>query len=298
MAREAEIWLVGAGGMLGRQLAGEFAARNLPFLASDREVDVCDRRALEGFLRGRRPAWIVNCAAYTAVDRAEDEPEAAFAVNALGVENLARLAAATGAAMVHFSTDYVFAGDRAGPYRETDGPRPLSAYGRSKLEGERRLAACLESHFLLRVSWLYGVHGANFVVAMMRRFAAGREARVVCDQFGSPTYAGLLAANVAGLVASHSQRYGTFHYCDEGVISWFDFATAIQEEGLAAGLLARPIAIAAIPTAEYPARAQRPLRAALDTSRARLELGLRVRPWRENLKDYFAELGRPAGRRP
>ncbi len=284
--------------MLGRQLAGEFLARGLAFVASDREVDIRDRDALAGFAGNRRFAWIVNCAAYTAVDRAEEEPEEAFAVNAGGVENLARLAAGMGAVLVHFSTDYVFAGDRAGPYREADEPRPLSAYGRSKLEGERRLAACLERHFLLRVSWLYGVHGANFATAMMRRFAEGREARVVCDQFGSPTYAGLLAANVAGLVAGQNQSYGTFHYCDEGVISWFDFATAIQEEGLAAGLLARPAAIAAIPTTEYPARAQRPQRAALDTTRAQRELGLRVRPWRENLKDYFAELKRPAEGRP
>lgn len=298
MAREAGIWLVGAAGMLGRQLAGEFAARGLAFVASDREVDIRDRGALAGFAGKRRLGWIVNCAAYTAVDRAEEEPEAAFAVNADGVENLARLAAGLGAALVHFSTDYVFAGDRAEAYREEDEPCPLSAYGRSKLEGERRLAACLERHFLLRVSWLYGVHGANFVAAMMRRFAEGREARVVCDQFGSPTYAGLLAANVAGLVAAQDRRYGTYHYCDEGVISWFDFAAAVQEEGLAAGLLARPAAIAAIPTAEYPARAQRPQRAALDTTRARRELGLRVRPWRENLRGYFAELGRLAGGRP
>lgn len=296
MARQGEIWLVGAAGMLGRQLAGEFAARNLPFLASGREVDIRDRRALEGFVGRRRPAWIVNCAGYTAVDRAEDEPEAAFAVNALGVENLARLAAATGAAMVHFSTDYVFAGDRAGPYRETDEPRPLSAYGRSKLEGERRLAAVLDRHFLLRVSWLYGVHGPNFVHTMLRVFAEKEKARVVDDQFGSPTYAGALAANVAGLLQSGCERFGTYHCCDAGVISWFDFAVAIQELALQAGLIAKKIPVEAVATGAFPARAARPARAVLATARVRDELGFRLRPWRANLEEFFAEKARVTAR--
>jgi dTDP-4-dehydrorhamnose reductase len=298
MSERPGIWLVGAAGMLGRQLAGAFAARGIPVLASDREVDIRDAAALEGFAGRRRIGWIVNCAAYTAVDRAEDEPDAALAVNAAGTENLARLAARRGARLVHFSTDYVFAGDRAAPYREEDEPRPLSAYGRSKLEGERRLAACLERFFLFRVSWLYGVHGANFVHAMLRAFRERDRARVVDDQFGSPTYAAVLAANVAGLVASGSRRFGVYHYCDAGVISWHQFAAAIQELALRSGMIAREIPIEAVKTAAYGARAPRPLRAALDSRRAQEELGFAVKPWRENLEAFFAEKARLEGARP
>ena len=138
------IWLVGAAGMLGRQLAAEFTGRGFGFITSDREVDIRSPRELEDFARGARLGWIVNCAAYTAVDKAEDEPELASAVNAAGVENLARLASGLGARLVHFSTDYVFAGDRPEPYREEDMPRPLSRYGWSKRQGEVRLAAKLQ----------------------------------------------------------------------------------------------------------------------------------------------------------
>ena len=298
MSERPGIWLVGAAGMLGRQLAGEFAARGIPVLASDREVDIRDAAVLAGFADGRRIGWIVNCAAYTAVDRAEDEPEAAFAVNAAGVENLARLAERQGAKLVHFSTDYVFAGDRAAPYREEDEPRPLSVYGRSKLEGERRLAACLQRFFLFRVSWLYGVHGANFVLAMLRVFRERDRARVVDDQFGSPTYAGRLAANVAGLVASGGERFGVYHYCDAGVISWRQFAGAIQELALRTGTIAREIPIEAVTTAAYGARAPRPLRALLDSGRVKEALGFTVRPWRANLEEFFREKARLEGSRP
>jgi dTDP-4-dehydrorhamnose reductase len=298
MSERPGIWLVGAAGMLGRQLAGAFAARGIPVLASDREVDIRDAAALEAFAGRRHIGWIVNCAAYTAVDRAEDEPDAAFAVNAGGVENLARLAAQREAMLVHFSTDYVFAGDRTAPYREDDEPRPLSVYGRSKLEGERRLAACLERFFLFRVSWLYGVHGANFVHAMLRVFRERERARVVDDQFGSPTYAAVLAANVAGLVASGSGRFGTYHYCDAGVASWHQFAAAIQELALRAGMIARQIPIEAVASAAYGARAPRPPRAALDSRRVQEELGFAVRPWRSNLEEFFREKAQQEGARP
>ncbi len=289
MRLETGIWLVGAAGMLGRQLAGEFAARGWAFFASDREVDIRDPRQLEATARSRRIAWIVNCAAFTAVDRAEDEPEAALAVNALGVENLARLAGEIGAKLIHFSSDYVFAGDRDAPYLELDEPNPLSRYGWSKLQGELRLASRLDRHFLLRVSWLYGVHGPNFVHTMLRVFAEQEKARVVNDQFGSPTYAALLARNVAGLVAADSERFGTYHYCDAGVISWFDFAVAIQELALQTGMIVKKIPVEAISSREFTTRAQRPARSVLDCAKVQAELGFRVHPWRSNLEDFFAE---------
>ncbi len=283
------IWLIGAAGMLGRQLAAGLAGENLPFFASDREVDICDPHALEDYAGGKRIGWMVNCAAYTAVDRAEDEAEQALAINAGGVENLARLAARLEAKLIHFSTDYVFAGDRPQPYSEEDPPRPLSRYGWSKWQGEQRLAACHDRYFLLRISWLYGVHGANFVHTMLRVFREKEQARVVNDQFGSPTYAALLAANVVGLIASASERFGVYHYCDAGVISWFDFAQAIQDLALASGRIEKKIPIEAIPTSAFPTRAARPMRAVLATGKAARELGFRMNSWRSNLEDFFHE---------
>jgi dTDP-4-dehydrorhamnose reductase len=292
------IWLVGANGMLGRQLALEFAGRGFAFFASDREVDIRRPRALQEFSRGRKIGWIVNCAAYTAVDRAEDEPGSALAINAEGVENLARLSAAIGARLVHFSTDYVFAGDRQQPYREDDAPRPLSRYGWSKWQGEMRLAANLDAYFLLRISWLYGVHGPNFVHTMLKVFREKETARVVDDQFGSPTYAAALAANVAGLIASGCDRYGVYHYCDRGVISWFDFAARIMDLALASGLIDKRIPLLAIPTSQFPTRAVRPARAVLDGQKAVSELGFRVHDWQANLEEFFRELTLPGPGRP
>lgn len=284
------IWLVGAEGMLGRQLAGELAGRGWAFFASDRELDIREPRALREFVRGKEIGWIVNCAGYTAVDRAEDAPAAALEVNAAGVENLARLAAGLHARLVHFSSDYVFAGDQAQPYREDDPPHPLSRYGWSKWQGELRLAASLDSYFLFRISWLYGVHGPNFVKTMLTIFREKESARVANDQFGSPTYAAALAANIAGLIASGCERYGVYHYCDRGVITWFDFASAIMDLGLASGLVGKRIPLLAIPTSQFPARAARPARAVLDSRKAVRDLGFRVHDWRQNLENFFKEM--------
>jgi dTDP-4-dehydrorhamnose reductase len=284
------IWLVGAAGMLGRQLAVEFAEREFNFFASDREVDIRKPQALQEFARNKNIGWIVNCAAYTAVDRAEDEPEAALDLNASGVENLARLAAGLKAKLVHFSTDYVFAGDRQEPYRETDPPHPLSRYGWSKWQGEMRLAASLDTFFLFRISWLYGVHGPNFVKNMLKVFRERASARVVNDQFGSPTYAAALATNIAGLIASGCERYGVYHYCDGGVITWFDFAARIMDLALEFALIDKRIPLEAIPTSAYPTRAVRPLRAVLDSQKAVRDLGFRVHDWQANLEKFFREM--------
>jgi dTDP-4-dehydrorhamnose reductase len=290
------IWLVGAAGMLGRQLAFEFKKRELACFASDREVDICRPQELQDFAQGKQIDWIVNCAAYTAVDRAEDEPELALAINGAAVGNLARLAAGLGARLVHFSTDYVFAGDQQEPYRENDSPRPLAQYGWSKWQGERQLLAHCNAYFLFRISWLYGVYGPNFVHTMLRIFREKEVMRVVNDQFGSPTYAAALAANIAGLVESNSERYGVYHYCDGGVISWFDFAAAIQDLAQQTGMIKKKIPIEAVPTSAYPTRATRPLHSVLDTGKVAQEIGFQVNGWRSNLEDFFrekAQLGEP-----
>lgn len=286
------IWLVGARGMLGRQLALEFENRGLSYFASDQEVDICRRQGLQDFARGKKIGWMVNCAAYTAVDRAEDEPERALAVNAAGVENLSRLAAELGARLIHFSSDYVFAGDRKEPYRENAEPRPLSHYGWSKWQGEKKLAANLDTFFLFRISWLYGVYGPNFVHTMLKIFREKETARVVNDQFGSPTYAAALAENVAGVIAANSDRYGVYHYCDSGAISWFDFAFRIMELALEFGMIQKKIPLAAIATSAFPTAAPRPPYSVLDSGKAVRELGFQVHDWRLNLEKFFREKAR------
>ncbi|MCX6557532.1 MAG: dTDP-4-dehydrorhamnose reductase [Candidatus Aminicenantes bacterium] len=283
------IWLLGDQGMLGRQIALELQKNGLPFVGSDREVDIGDRRSLATFSAGKKISWIINCAAYTAVDQAEIESENAFRVNALGTKNLGRLASALGAKLVHFSTDYVFDGRSSRPYLESDPPRPQSHYGQSKWQGEKRLTANCRSAFIFRISWLYGVFGGNFVITMLRKFAGPDEVRVVNDQFGSPTYAAALAANVVRLIAADSERYGLYHYCDNGVISWYDFAARIMAAALEQGVLAKAVPLRAIRTSEYPTRAVRPAYAALDSGKVVRELNFRVNDWSRNLDDFFRE---------
>jgi len=283
------IWLTGSQGMLGRQFKKEFRKRGWPFIESNREVDIGSLETMRAFVSGKEVDWIVNCAAYTAVDRAESEVDLAFAVNATGSGNVAALARETEATLIHFSTDYVFDGRSAVPYRETDAPGPLSVYGKSKLEGERHIGAATGRHFILRISWLYGVYGASFVRTMLARFASAGEVRVVDDQRGAPTYAARLAENVAErIIGVESDRYGLYHYTDEGNLSWYDFAVTIREAARERGL---PVsaAIRPIPSAEYPTAAARPASSALDKSRVIRELRFRVFPWRSNLDEYFQE---------
>jgi dTDP-4-dehydrorhamnose reductase len=293
MSQVNGIWLLGDRGMLGRQIAGELRENGFSFSASDREVDIGDPRALQEFCRGKKFSWIINCAAYTAVERAEEDSAAAFRVNAQGAENLAKVAAGLGARLVHFSTDYVFDGNQRRSYGENDAPRPLSQYGLSKWQGEKLLSAAWPSAFIFRISWLYGVFGGNFVNTMLKFFREKSEVRVVNDQFGSPTYARALARNIVSLVGRDSDRYGLYHYCDRGVIAWYDFAVGIMERALQTGLLGKKIPLLPVSTTEFPTQAARPAYAVLDNSKAVRELGFAVQDWQANLDEFFDEKLRP-----
>jgi dTDP-4-dehydrorhamnose reductase len=294
MARDG-IWLIGDRGMLGRQIAVELRREGFVFWNSDREVDIGDPRSLAAFSRDKKISWIINCAAYTAVDQAEVESAAAFRINAAGVENLAGLAASAGAKLVHFSTDYVFDGCGRRPYTEVDPPRPLSQYGLSKWQGEKLLLEAWRSVFIFRTSWLYGVYGRNFVNTMLKFFREKEEVRVVNDQFGSPTYAATLARNVVGLIGADSERYGLYHYCDGGVVSWYDFAAQILALALEYDELEKKIPLLPIATADFPSRVIRPAYAALDCSKVVRELNFIVNDWRDNLGEFFRERSLPGG---
>ncbi len=283
------IWLIGNKGMLGTQLELRFRERGMEVAGSDREVDITDPAALEDFAKGKDIGWIVNCSAFTAVDKAESEEETARRINALGVGNIARLAAKLGAKVVHFSTDYVFSGKASAPLREDDPTEPISAYGRTKLEGERLLKEATEKYFLFRISWLYGVHGPNFVKTMIRLMKEKEFVRVVNDQRGQPTYVAALIDNIVSLVERDSAEFGVYHYGDEAEISWYDFAVEIQELAYETGLLAAKIPVQAIKAVEYPRPAAVPAYSVFDKTKVRTRLGFAVKPWKDNLAEFFKE---------
>ena len=232
------ILLTGAGGMLGLDLLALLTEENASVTATDRahadflSLDITEPDALEKTIGDIKPEWIINCAAYTAVDKAEEEPELAFKINAEGVANLASAASKFGAKVCHISTDYVFGGKQVGgkrgdkPFSEEAQTNPCGVYGKSKFEGEKALREILpENHLVIRTSWLHGPHGPNFLETMLRLGKEKDSLRIVSDQVGSPTYTGWLAEVITRLVASDAR--GTFHVSSSGDISWFDFAKEI-----------------------------------------------------------------------
>jgi dTDP-4-dehydrorhamnose reductase len=283
------IWLAGRGGLLGSEVAKALAEAGLEFAGSGREVDIRDPGALAGFAAGKNLDWIVNCAAYTAVDGAEDEADLAFALNAEGPDNLARLAAGLGARILHVSTDYVFDGSGARPYREEDPVAPLGAYGRSKAAGEERVRAACPEHVILRTAWLYGRGGGDFVSALLGLLRSKGRAGVVADQVGSPTYAGDLARAIAAIAGSPAPVFGIFHYANRGEASRYEFALEIKRLGVEYGILPRDCAVEALTAREYPAKARRPAYSALSTDKIREAYGLKIPEWRESLALFLRE---------
>ena len=286
-----KVLITGAAGQLGRALL-KSAPATAEIKAADAELDIRDPAALQKAVRDCAPAAIVNAAAYTAVDRAESERELAFAVNAAGVENLARAAQECGARLLHISTDFVFDGRKSSPYLPSDEMRPLNVYGASKAEGEQRLRALAgDTPVIIRTGWLYAADGQNFVNTMLRLMRNKQSLEVIADQVGTPTWAGSLA-QVIWHVVQHPKITGTHHWSDAGVASWYDFAVAIQEEALALGLLSRAIPIRPVATAEYPLPARRPAYSVLDKRSMIAAVGLTPVHWRINLRRMLGELAR------
>lgn len=283
--------ITGADGQLGRELRRS-APEGCELTALAREaLDISDGAAVDAAFERWRPQLVLNAAAYTAVDRAEAEREAAWAVNVEGAGHLARGAAATGARLVHLSTDFVFDGTGSRPYRPDDPRAPLGVYGESKLAGERAVAEACPGAAILRTSWVYAAHGRNFVLSMLERMRRGEALRVVADQVGSPSWTGTLAPAVWAL-AARRELAGPWHWADAGVASWYDLASAVQEEALARGLLQRPVEIEPIATADYPTPARRPAYSVLDAGATRRELGLRAEWWRRALGRMMETLDR------
>jgi dTDP-4-dehydrorhamnose reductase len=259
-------------------------------------VDISSSEALRGFLGGRRPDWIVNCAAFTDVDGAEDEPEAARRANALGPGCLAALAAELGSHLIHLSSDYVFDGRPGRPCLESDPPEPLSVYGLSKAEGEAAILAACPSAIVLRSAWLFGGGRRDFVAAILARLRAGQKSRVVSDQTGSPTWSRDLAGALVDLIEGGGRgARGIYQYAGLGAASRYELALAIREEALGLGLISAPAEIEAVTSADYPTRARRPSYSVLSCRRLAEELGIRPPAWRDGLHRYMEGLAAAGG---
>jgi dTDP-4-dehydrorhamnose reductase len=269
-------WLItGAAGMVGTDLRDELASRGEQVAALSRtDLDITDSRAVAACVGEHAPDVIANCAAYTKVDQAESEESAANAINGSSVELLASAANQVGALLVHISTDFVFDGSKTSPYEVTDATNPLSAYGRSKLLGEVA-AQHAERHLIVRTSWLFGVHGHNFVEAIRNQIRKGNPLRVVSDQRGKPTYTPHLANAIIRLAVADAR--GIVHYADTDECSWFDFASAIAGD----------YPVAPVTSDEFVRPAKRPAYSVLSTERYERITGVAPEAWRDGLEEYL-----------
>ncbi len=296
-----KILLTGKNGQVGFELQRALAPLAEIVAVGHAECDLAQPDALRRLIREVAPQIIVNAAAYTAVDKAEVEPALAQAINADAPGLLGEEAKRLGALVVHYSTDYVFDGRKAGFYTEDDAPNPLNVYGRSKLAGERALIASGARHLIFRTSWVFGAHGGNFVKTILRLAAERDTLRVVADQFGAPTSAALIADVTAQILgqyiracrpASADFDYGLYHLAAAGRISWHEYAQEIVRAALAAGrpLRLRPEDVQAIATADYPLPAKRPANSCLDTAKLRKTFGLVLPDWRQGLHHVLAQI--------
>ena len=293
------IWLIGNKGMLGYEAERLLRKHKLNYLASDKEVDVTDYKALEDYGQNRKIDWIINCSGYTQVDKAEEEKEMAFKINRDGVRNIARLSLERQAKLIHISTDYVFEGKKkeekgAFAYYEDSETNPLSIYGKSKLAGEKEIEKILDEYFIVRTAWLYGLNGYNFVYTMLRLFKERDFVKVVEDQWGSPTSAADLAGAILKIIKSGSDKFGMYHFTNEGVINWYEFARAIYDKAKGLSLLGgnRRVEIKNIKTKDYPTAARRPRYSILSKGKIKREFNLKIRDWEEALEDFLNILSR------
>ena len=248
------------------------------------ELDICELNQIQTFFKSNPQIdYCINCAAYTAVDKAETEAEKAFEINATGAKNLAQVCNDHDAILIHVSTDFVFDGEKNEPYTETDAANPISVYGASKLQGEVEIQQALKGHFIIRTSWLYSEYGNNFMKTMLRLAETRDGISVVSDQIGTPTYAGDLAEIIIQIINTKTEKYGIYHYSNEGVASWFEFAKEIFK------LTENKIKVNPIPSIEYLTPAKRPQFSVLDKAKIKTDLQIKIPFWRDSLKKVILQ---------
>jgi len=280
------IVVFGASGQLGQCIKAVATEKQITTLIFPPEEDanILNTAGLEKIFDQYKPGWVINCAAYTAVDKAEDEFEIAEKVNKTGAENLAKLCDTNGVTLIHISTDFVFKGDVARPLKEDDAATPISVYGKTKLDGELAVAAVLKEYFIIRTGWLYSEFANNFVKTMLKLGADRDELRIIADQVGTPTYAIDLAGFILMIITADSKAYGTYHYSNEGVTSWFDFARAIFD---ISGTQVKAIPVR---TDEYVTKATRPAYSVMDKSKAKQTFNIEIPYWRDSLVNCIGKL--------
>ncbi|MDT4839053.1 dTDP-4-dehydrorhamnose reductase [compost metagenome] len=285
-----KILITGNSGQIARELQLYLAGKGEVIALGRDRLDLGNPELIRQQVRAQAPDLLINAAAYTAVDQAESEPEVAFAINATAPGVLAEEAAALGVPLVHYSTDYVFDGTQPGAYTEEDATNPLGAYGRSKLAGEQAIQAVGAEHLILRTSWVYSLHGRNFLLTMQRLLQEREELRVVDDQVGAPTWAGSIAQATVQLLEgwqAGNRHWGIYNLTNRGETSWFGFASAIAEQLRAEG---KPCArLVPIPSSEYPTPAKRPLNSRLSGDKLDHDWQLVLPDWRDALAECLRQ---------
>ena len=286
-----KILITGQHGQVSRELQQRLQGLGELVVLGRDQLDLANPEQIRQQVRSHRPGLIINAAAHTAVDQAENEPDVAFAINATAPGVLAEEAKTLGIPLIHYSTDYVFDGSKPAPYREDDAPNPLGVYGMSKLAGEQAIAAVGGQYLILRTSWVYSSHGKNFLLTMQRLLQEKPHMRIVADQIGAPTWAGTIADSTRALIerwqAGQAGEWGVYHLTAQGETSWFGFAQAIGEQLLADGMACA--ALEGIPASEYPTPAKRPLNSRLDCSRLQQQWQVSQPQWREALRECLAQ---------
>lgn len=285
MTGQPSILITGANGQLGkelRELSAAFPSFTFIFL-SKAELPVHDPQAVKEALARYQPQYCINCAAYTAVDKAESDQQQAYLVNAEAPGILAAACREQGTRFIHISTDYVFAGTATSPYKEDEATEPQSVYGASKLEGEKRIVMLNPDAIIIRTSWLYAASGKNFVNTMLRLMKERAEIGVVNDQTGSPTYTADLAEAILQIIQSGKWEPGTYHFSNTGAITWYEFAVAIRD------MTGSTCKVNAITTADYPTPAKRPVYSVLDTTKIETVFDIHPAYWKDSLQECLAK---------
>ncbi len=286
-----KVLITGCYGQLGTELMKLAKTYGCEAAGFDRDtLDITHQKSVEKMIEQHEPDAVMNAAAYTAVDQAEEDTEVAWAVNATAVGYLADACAKHSIPLVHISTDYVFDGSKQGEYREEDTVSPLGVYGESKLAGEEAVRKLCDSHYILRTSWVFSSHGNNFVKTMLRLGKEREDLGVVADQFGKPTSAQEIARVIYELLSSQKHAWGTYHLAQPDAISWHGFAQRIFKEAARQDVDLSLKTLNAIDTVDYPTPAKRPQNSALDCTKLEETFGLKMKPWQESLSEVIKEL--------
>ena len=275
----SKIVVIGAGGQLGQCLKTVAERRGISevIFPAEQEANIMNQELLNNLLEKEKPHFVINCAAYTAVDKAEEEVDLSKAINETGAANLAKACKANAATLVHVSTDFVFEGNEIKLLKEDDIANPINVYGVTKLDGEKAVINILDEHFILRTSWLYSEYANNFVKTMLKLGAERDELGIIADQVGTPTYAIDLANAIFDIIESGNECYGIYHYSNEGVTSWFDFAKAIFD------INNTNVKVIPIPGSAYPTKAMRPAFSVMDKSKIKSTFNIQIPYWRDSL---------------